>query len=163
MRVGHGAKGTVRPVGWRRDVAVGVVAFVAMEPVAYAGHRWGMHGPGWAAHESHHRSRAGVVEANDLYPLGFAAATIVAMTRERKAARSCSGIAMPATRTTARASTSRLPSGNALPFAPPPEAILRSSAEEEVCSHPAPAIQVTPAGPFMAPAGCFVRGILLRV
>ena len=69
----------MRTVGWRRDAAVGVVAFVATEPLAYAGHRWGMHGPGWAAHESHHRSRAGVVEANDLYPLGFAAATIVAM------------------------------------------------------------------------------------
>ena len=50
-----------------------------MEPVAYAGHRWGMHGPGWAAHESHHRARTTVLEANDLYPLGFAAVTVVAM------------------------------------------------------------------------------------
>lgn len=48
-----------------------------MEPVAYAAHRWVMHGPGWSLHASHHRRRTGVVEANDWYPVGFAAATVL--------------------------------------------------------------------------------------
>lgn len=50
-----------------------ILAFVAMEPVTYAVHRWVMHGPGRALHGSHHRRRAGRFEANDLYPLAFAA------------------------------------------------------------------------------------------
>jgi beta-carotene 3-hydroxylase len=56
-----------------RALLVVVVAFVAMEPVAYAVHRWVMHGPGRAIHVSHHRRRAGRFEANDLYPVVFAA------------------------------------------------------------------------------------------
>jgi beta-carotene 3-hydroxylase len=54
-------------------LAVVVLAFVAMEPVTYAVHRWVMHGPGRALHVSHHRSRSGRLEANDLYPVAFAA------------------------------------------------------------------------------------------
>jgi beta-carotene 3-hydroxylase len=50
-----------------------ILAFVAMEPVTYAVHRWVMHGPGRAIHVSHHRSRSGRFEANDLYPVAFAA------------------------------------------------------------------------------------------
>ena len=50
-----------------------ILAFVAMEPVTYAVHRWVMHGPGRALHVSHHRRGAGRFEANDLYPLAFAA------------------------------------------------------------------------------------------
>ena len=55
------------------------VAFVAMEPVAYAAHRWLMHGPGSGWHESHHTPRRGLVERNDLYPLTFGTATFFAM------------------------------------------------------------------------------------
>lgn len=54
-------------------------AFVAMEPVAYAAHRWIMHGPGEAWHESHHRPRSATFERNDLYPVVFAAGTVTAM------------------------------------------------------------------------------------
>jgi beta-carotene 3-hydroxylase len=48
---------------------IGVVA--AMEAVAYAVHRWIMHGPGWFLHKSHHEP-SGPLEANDLYGLIFA-------------------------------------------------------------------------------------------
>lgn len=47
-----------------------------MEGVAYAAHRWVMHGPGWFLHESHHRERAGRFEANDLYAAIFAVPSI---------------------------------------------------------------------------------------
>ena len=47
-------------------------ALVAMEGVAYAAHRWLMHGPGWFLHKSHHRARSGALEANDWYAALFA-------------------------------------------------------------------------------------------
>jgi beta-carotene 3-hydroxylase len=55
------------------------LAFVAMEPVAYAAHRWLMHGPGQAWHESHHTPRRGLFERNDLYPVTFGTLTVAAM------------------------------------------------------------------------------------
>lgn len=66
-------------------VALGAGAFVAMEPLTYAAHRWVMHGVGWAWHRSHHRRRpepsrlVEQLEANDWYPVVFAAVTVVAM------------------------------------------------------------------------------------
>ena len=48
-----------------------------MEGVAYAAHRWVMHGPGWFLHASHHRPRAGAFEANDLYAVIFATPSIL--------------------------------------------------------------------------------------
>lgn len=50
-----------------------VVATVAvMEFVAYAVHRWIMHGRlGWGWHESHHEAREGIFEKNDLYAVVF--------------------------------------------------------------------------------------------
>ena len=90
------------------DLVAGVVAFMVMEPVTYAAHRWVMHGLGWVLHRSHHRVRrasgvgpgfasgstsgvasglasrrasgvAAQVEANDWFPAIFAALTIMAM------------------------------------------------------------------------------------
>ena len=53
---------------------VAVVAFALMEPLTAATHRWIMHGVGQALHRSHHRRRRdGRVEANDWYPVMFAA------------------------------------------------------------------------------------------
>lgn len=49
-----------------------LATILAMEVVAYATHRWVMHGPGWFLHASHHRHREGRFEANDLYALIFA-------------------------------------------------------------------------------------------
>ena len=62
----------------------GVVAFLVMEPVTYAAHRWVMHGAGWVLHRSHHRRKpiAGWrdrFEANDWFPVMFAGVTIAAM------------------------------------------------------------------------------------
>jgi beta-carotene 3-hydroxylase len=55
-------------------------AFVAMEAVSYLAHRFVMHGPGMGLHRSHHRRTASTFEANDLFPVSFAALTILAMT-----------------------------------------------------------------------------------
>ena len=48
-----------------------------MEVVAYASHRWVMHGPGWFLHKSHHSAREGLFEFNDLYALIFAVPSIL--------------------------------------------------------------------------------------
>ena len=61
--------------------ALGILLFLAtilaMEGFAYVAHRWVMHGPGWFLHASHHRPRAGMWEANDLYAVIFAIPSIV--------------------------------------------------------------------------------------
>jgi len=51
-------------------------AFVAMEPVAWAAHRYLMHGPLWALHESHHRPGPHGPQLNDLFGLLFAAVAV---------------------------------------------------------------------------------------
>jgi beta-carotene 3-hydroxylase len=58
------------------DVLVAVVALVLMEPVTALVHRFVMHGFGMGWHRSHHESPDTVLEANDLFPVVFAAATI---------------------------------------------------------------------------------------
>ncbi len=54
-----------------------LLTVAAMEGVAWAAHRWVMHGPGWFLHASHHAPRAGLFEANDLYAVIFAIPSIV--------------------------------------------------------------------------------------
>ena len=54
-----------------------VGAFVAMEAVSYAGHRWVMHGFAMAWHRSHHAPPKGRVERNDLFPVCFSAVGIL--------------------------------------------------------------------------------------
>ena len=54
-----------------------LLTIAAMEGVAYAAHRWVMHGPGWFLHASHHRPRAGMFELNDLYAVIFAIPSVV--------------------------------------------------------------------------------------
>jgi beta-carotene 3-hydroxylase len=56
-----------------------VASAIAMEPAVAAVHRRVMHGRGWAWHRSHHRRRGRGVEANDLFPVVFAAATVAAI------------------------------------------------------------------------------------
>jgi beta-carotene 3-hydroxylase len=62
-------------------LVIGLALFAAtvlvMEGVAYAAHRWIMHGPGWFLHASHHRPRMGRFEANDLYAVIFAVPSIL--------------------------------------------------------------------------------------
>jgi beta-carotene 3-hydroxylase len=56
-----------------RAAVVVIVAFLGMELVSYATHRWVMHGPGMGWHRSHHRPAEGRFERNDLFPLCFSA------------------------------------------------------------------------------------------
>ena len=58
-------------------LALFLLTIAAMEGVAYAAHRWVMHGPGWFLHASHHRPRPGRWELNDLYVAIFAIPSIV--------------------------------------------------------------------------------------
>lgn len=62
---------------WLAPVLCFLATLLAMEGVAYAAHRWVMHGPGWVLHASHHRPRAGRFEANDAYALIFALPSIL--------------------------------------------------------------------------------------
>lgn len=64
-------------MSWPIGVALFLATILAMEGVAYAAHRWVMHGPGWFLHASHHRPRAGRWELNDLYAVIFAIPSIV--------------------------------------------------------------------------------------
>lgn len=54
-----------------------LATILVMECVAYAAHRWIMHGPGWFLHKSHHRPRTGPFEANDWYAAIFAVPSIL--------------------------------------------------------------------------------------
>jgi beta-carotene 3-hydroxylase len=60
--------------------AVAVAALVAMEPAAAGFHRAVMHGRGWVWHRSHHVRSPGPFETNDVFPLLFAALTVIGMT-----------------------------------------------------------------------------------
>jgi len=62
---------------WSLGILLFVATIAAMEGVAYAAHRWIMHGPGWFLHASHHAPRGGAWELNDLYAVIFAIPSIV--------------------------------------------------------------------------------------
>ncbi|WP_369062279.1 sterol desaturase family protein [Caulobacter sp. 73W] len=53
-----------------------IAALAAMEGVAWATHRYIMHGPMWRWHRSHHEPRLGAFELNDLFAVVFAALAI---------------------------------------------------------------------------------------
>ena len=53
--------------------SLGAAAFAAMEPVTAGTHRFVMHGLGMRLHRSHHRHGPGRLEANDAFPVMFAA------------------------------------------------------------------------------------------
>ena len=55
-------------------------AFVLMEVVSYAMHRFVMHGRGWPVHADHHTSGGGGWQRNDLYPASFSALAVVLFT-----------------------------------------------------------------------------------
>lgn len=56
-------------------VVLGVCAlsFIGMEACAWLTHRYIMHGPLWFIHKTHHRSRRGVFELNDVFGILFGA------------------------------------------------------------------------------------------
>jgi beta-carotene 3-hydroxylase len=53
---------------------------VAMEIVAFAVHKYVMHGWGWGWHRSHHEPRSGWFEKNDLYAIVFVALSLLFFT-----------------------------------------------------------------------------------
>lgn len=59
-----------------RAGAVAAASMAAMEGVAYAAHRWVMHGVGRRWHASHHAPPRDRFERNDLFPLCFATACV---------------------------------------------------------------------------------------
>jgi beta-carotene 3-hydroxylase len=63
---------------WLVNGAAFFVGLAGMEGVAWATHRYVMHGPLWAWHRSHHEPRRGAVELNDLFGLVFAGLAILA-------------------------------------------------------------------------------------
>lgn len=57
--------------------ALVVGAFVVMEGVSYAAHRWVMHGFAMSWHRSHHAPAKGRLERNDLFPVCFSAVGVL--------------------------------------------------------------------------------------
>ena len=55
------------------NLAIVIGTIVAMEGLAWAIHRYVMHGWGWNWHRSHHEPHDGFLERNDLYALLMAA------------------------------------------------------------------------------------------
>jgi beta-carotene 3-hydroxylase len=53
-----------------------IATVLVMEGVAWAVHKYVMHGPGWGWHRSHHEPSEGWFEVNDLYSLLFAGITV---------------------------------------------------------------------------------------
>ena len=66
-------RGAARYGGRVRTAVLVGGAFVAMEPVTALTHRYGMHGIGMGLHRSHHRRAHRRLEANDAFPVLFAA------------------------------------------------------------------------------------------
>lgn len=66
--------------GWIFALGIVLGTVVAMEAVAWAVHRYVMHGWGWRWHRSHHEPRRGIFETNDLYALMFAGVSLLCFT-----------------------------------------------------------------------------------
>lgn len=60
-------------------VGLTIFGFVAMEILSYAVHRWLFHGVFWRVHNSHHVTRKGAFEANDIFSLVFSLSSIFLM------------------------------------------------------------------------------------
>ena len=59
------------------NLAIFLASFAAMEWVAWATHKYLMHGALWSLHKSHHRPRKGLFELNDLFAFYFALPSIL--------------------------------------------------------------------------------------
>lgn len=57
-------------------IAIVVATIIAMEGVAWASHKYIMHGFGWAWHRDHHEPHDRLLETNDLYGIVGAAMSI---------------------------------------------------------------------------------------
>ena len=63
-------------MSWVLPLAIVLATIVAMEWVAWASHKYIMHGFGWAWHRDHHEPHDRLLEKNDLYALVGAALSI---------------------------------------------------------------------------------------
>lgn len=63
-------------VSWAAPLAIVIASVLTMEGVAWASHKYVMHGPGWVWHRDHHEPHDGFLERNDLYALVGAAMSI---------------------------------------------------------------------------------------
>ena len=61
---------------WLLPLSIVIATIAAMEGVAWASHKYIMHGWGWGWHRDHHEPHEGVLERNDLYALVGAAMSI---------------------------------------------------------------------------------------
>ncbi|MEX6508865.1 sterol desaturase family protein [Jiella sp. M17.18] len=61
---------------WLGLSAIALAVFLVMEAVAWAAHKYIMHGWGWGWHKSHHEEREGAFEKNDLYAVVFSGLAI---------------------------------------------------------------------------------------
>ena len=61
---------------WWAKIGLVVVTVLVMECLAWATHRWVMHGWGWGWHRSHHEPATGAFEKNDLYAITFAVVVV---------------------------------------------------------------------------------------
>jgi beta-carotene 3-hydroxylase len=68
-----------RNLGAVQPVVLAGVAFAVMEPVTAATHRFVMHGVGMRLHRSHHGPGHDQLEANDAFPVMFAAVVCVGL------------------------------------------------------------------------------------
>lgn len=64
------------PMSVLTNTVVFLCSLAAMELVAWAAHRYIMHGWGWGWHRSHHEPRTGWFEKNDLFAIVFAGLAI---------------------------------------------------------------------------------------
>jgi len=63
-------------MSWLFPALIALAALVAMEGVAWASHKYVMHGFAWAWHRDHHERHADGLERNDLFGLVGAALSI---------------------------------------------------------------------------------------
>jgi beta-carotene 3-hydroxylase len=66
--------------GWILALGIVLGTVAAMEALAWAVHRFVMHGWGWGWHRSHHEPGEGPLETNDLYALVFAGISLLFFT-----------------------------------------------------------------------------------
>ncbi len=59
------------------NIAILIATVLIMEIVAWAGHKYIMHGPGWGWHRSHHVEHDELLEKNDLYAVLFAGLAVL--------------------------------------------------------------------------------------
>ncbi|WP_174279683.1 sterol desaturase family protein [Sphingomonas bacterium] len=67
-------------MAWYGKLALVVGMVVLMECLAWATHKYVMHGWGWRWHRSHHEPRAGALEKNDLYAVAFTGVVLALFT-----------------------------------------------------------------------------------